>query len=134
MSARRAAGAPASLLVITPTGRRAESIGAALESLIPDAAVRHFPAWETLPHERLSPSTETVGRRLSVLREAAAWSSAQARGPLVVTASVRGALQPIAAGLTDAGVLELATGDRGYDLEAVARRLLAGDDIEHAEA
>ena len=124
LDARRAAGAPASLLVITPTGRRAESIGAALESLIPDAAVRHFPAWETLPHERLSPSTETVGRRLSVLREAAAWSSAQARGPLVVTASVRGALQPIAAGLTDAGVLELATGGRGYDLEAVARRLV----------
>ena len=34
LDARRAAGAPASLLVITPTGRRAESIGAALESLI----------------------------------------------------------------------------------------------------
>ena len=118
-----AGGAPASLLVITPTGRRAESIGAALQSLVPHAAVRHFPAWETLPHERLSPSTETVGRRLAVLREAALWSDA-GDVPLIVTASVRGALQPVAAGLTDAGVLDLAVSGRGYDLEAVARRLV----------
>ena len=118
-----AGGAPASLLVITPTGRRAESIGAALQSLVPHAAVRHFPAWETLPHERLSPSTETVGRRLAVLREAALWSDA-GDAPLIVTASVRGALQPVAAGLTDAGVLDLAVSGRGHDLEAVARRLV----------
>ncbi len=121
LDARRAAGAPASLLVITPTGRRAESMGAALQSLVPGAAVRHFPAWETLPHERLSPSTETVGRRLEVLREAAVWDGA---APLIITASVRGALQPIAAGLTDAGVLELAVSARGHDLQAVTRRLV----------
>ncbi len=113
---------PPVLLVVTPTGRRAESIGAALQSLVPSAEVRHFPAWETLPHERLSPSTETVGRRLQVLRDAAAWRPGDA--PLIVTASVRGALQPIAAGLTDAGVLDLAAGARGHDLEAVARRLV----------
>ncbi|WP_282836897.1 transcription-repair coupling factor [Microbacterium flavum] len=122
MEARRASGAaPAALLVVTPTGRRAESIGPALESLLQDATVRHFPAWETLPHERLSPSTETVGRRLAVLRDAAAWDGT---APLVITASVRGALQPLAAGLTAAGTLELAVGARGYDLEAVARRLV----------
>ncbi|WP_431801473.1 transcription-repair coupling factor [Microbacterium sp. bgisy203] len=121
LEARQAAGAPASLLVITPTGRRAESIGAALESLVSDARVAHFPAWETLPHERLSPSTETVGRRLELLRSAAEWKG---EAPLIVTASVRGALQPIAAGLTDAGVLELSQGARGYDLESVARRLV----------
>jgi len=123
LDARRGTDAPRSVLVITPTGRRAESIGAALQSLVPDAVVRHFPAWETLPHERLSPSAETVGRRLSVLRDAAAWSETDS-GPLIVTASVRAALQPIAAGLTDAGVLELSAGARGHDLEAVVRRLV----------
>ena len=120
---RRASGAPAALLAIAPTGRRAEGLGAALQSLVPDAQVLHFPAWETLPHERLSPSTETVGRRLSVLREAAQWSDA-GDAPLIVTASVRGALQPVAAGLTEAGALELAVSGRGYDLESVARRLV----------
>ena len=33
-----------------------------------DAEILEFPAWETLPHERLSPSAETVGRRLHALR------------------------------------------------------------------
>ncbi|MFT3796833.1 transcription-repair coupling factor [Microbacterium sp.] len=121
---RTAAGRPAALLSIAPTGRRAEALGAALQSLIPDAVVRHFPAWETLPHERLSPSAETVGRRLSVLHEVAAWERAGAPRPLVVTASVRSALQPVAAGLTEVGVVELVVSARGHDLDAVARRLV----------
>ncbi|MCM3696162.1 transcription-repair coupling factor [Microbacterium oleivorans] len=118
---RAASGRPPVLLLVAPTGRRAESIGAALQCLLPDAVVRHLPAWETLPHERLSPSAETVGRRLSVLREAADWDG---RTPLVVTSSVRGALQPIAAGLTDAGVVRLELGTRGQELDDVVRRLV----------
>ncbi|CAN7328769.1 transcription-repair coupling factor [Microbacterium sp. LjRoot45] len=121
LDARRAHGSPESLLVVAPTGRRAESVGAALECLIPDAVVVQFPAWETLPHERLSPSPETVGRRLEVLRRAAAWDGS---APLVVVASVRAALQPIAAGLTDAGSVELVAGERGHDLDAVVQRLV----------
>jgi len=121
LAARRAAGSPPSLLVVAPTGRRAESVGAALECLIPEATVLQFPAWETLPHERLSPSAETVGRRLDVLRHAAAWDGS---APLVVVASVRAALQPIAAGLTDAGAVELVAGERGHELEDVVRRLV----------
>ncbi|MFT4213665.1 MAG: transcription-repair coupling factor, partial [Microbacterium sp.] len=121
---RRATGSPAVLLAVTPTGRRAEALGTALESLVPDAIVRHFPAWETLPHERLSPSAETVGRRLSVLREIGEWERHGSGHPLVVTASVRSALQPVAAGLTDAGVLDLVAGGRGHELDAVARRLV----------
>jgi transcription-repair coupling factor (superfamily II helicase) len=41
-----------------------------------------------------------------------------------VTASVRSALQPLAAGLTDAGVIALSVGGRGYDLDGVTRRLV----------
>ena len=118
---RRAAGLPAALLAVAPTGRRAEALGAALSSVMPEAEIWHFPAWETLPHERLSPSPETVGRRLAVLRAVQQWDGAR---PLVVTASVRSALQPMAAGLTDAGVIELSAGGRGYDLESVTRRLV----------
>ena len=118
---RAAAGRPAALLLVAPTGRRAESIGAALQCLLPEATVRHLPAWETLPHERLSPSAETVGRRLSVLRDAANWDGSS---PLIVTASVRGALQPIAAGLTDAGVVQLDVGSRGHEQGDVVRRLV----------
>ncbi|CAI9386823.1 transcription-repair coupling factor [Microbacterium sp. T2.11-28] len=115
------AGSPPAMLVMAPTGRRAESVGAALECLLPDATVLHFPAWETLPHERLSPSPETVGRRLEVLRRAHAWDGS---APLIVVASVRAALQPIASGLTDAGAIELVAGERGHERDDVVRRLV----------
>jgi transcription-repair coupling factor (superfamily II helicase) len=118
---RRAAGRAGALLVVAPTGRRAESLGPALEALLPGAEVMHFPAWETLPHERLSPSPETVGRRLDVLGRVARWTGEH---PLVVTASVRGALQPLAAGLADAAEVHLAVGERGHDLADVAARLV----------
>ncbi|MCR2762322.1 transcription-repair coupling factor [Microbacterium sp. zg.B48] len=118
---RRAGGRVGALFVVAPTGRRAESLGPALEALLPGAEVLHFPAWETLPHERLSPSPETVGRRLDVLRRIARWDG---KTPLVVTSSVRGALQPLAAGLADAGEVHLAVGERGHDLTEVSARLV----------
>ncbi|MCE4025654.1 MULTISPECIES: transcription-repair coupling factor [unclassified Microbacterium] len=118
---RSAAGKPAALLVVAPTGRRAESLAAALGSYLPDAEILSFPAWETLPHERLSPSPDTVGRRLEVLRRMRIWSGER---PLVVVASVRAALQPVAAGLGDVEPLELAVGGRGYDLDGVAASLV----------
>ncbi|MCR2784322.1 MULTISPECIES: transcription-repair coupling factor [unclassified Microbacterium] len=118
---RREAGKPAALLAIAPTGRRAESLGTALGELLPGAVVHHFPAWETLPHERLSPSAETVGQRLAVLRDIAAWDGAV---PLVITASVRSAVQPIAAGLADVEPVHLIAGGRGHDLTDVSRRLV----------
>lgn len=119
---RRTNGRPAVLLTIAPTGRRSESLGEALAALLPEGEVLHFPAWETLPHERLSPSAETVGRRLDVLRRVARRTG---DAPLVITTSVRAALQPLAAGLADVEPLELAVGGRGHDLADVSSRLVA---------
>lgn len=118
---RRAAGKPPVILVVTPTGRRAESMGPALGALLPGAEVMHFPAWETLPHERLSPSVEIVGSRLDVLGRIARWTG---ETPLVVTASVRGAIQPLAAGLTDVPPVDLVVGGRGHELTDVSLRLV----------
>ncbi len=53
---------------MTATGREAEDLTAALSSLLDPSRVAHFPAWETLPHEKLSPRSDTVGQRLAVLR------------------------------------------------------------------
>ncbi|MFF7291870.1 transcription-repair coupling factor [Microbacterium sp. NPDC008134] len=121
LAKRAAAGHPPALLAVVPTGRRAESLAQALGSYIPDAEVLTFPAWETLPHERLSPSPDTVGLRLATLRRIREWSGEH---PLVVVASVRAALQPIAGNLGDIETLELAVGSRGLELETVAARLV----------
>lgn len=118
---RAAAGHPAALLVVVPTGRRAESAAQAMGAYFPDAEVLTFPAWETLPHERLSPSADTVGRRLQTLRRIAEWSSEH---PLIVVASVRAALQPIAGNLGALASLELAVGSRDHELDRVAEQLV----------
>ncbi|MBW8762286.1 MAG: transcription-repair coupling factor [Microbacterium sp.] len=118
---RATAGHPAALLAVVPTGRRAESLAQALAAYIPDAEVLTFPAWETLPHERLSPSPDTVGQRLQTLRRVAGWTGDH---PIVVVASVRAALQPIAGNLGEIAPVVLKTGGRGYDLDGVAEQLV----------
>ncbi|MGX1695823.1 transcription-repair coupling factor [Microbacterium keratanolyticum] len=119
---RRAdSGKPAALLVVVPTGRRAETLASALVSYVPDAEVLTFPAWETLPHERLSPSPDTVGRRLDVLGRMTDWDGTH---PLIVVASVRAALQPLAPDLGGISALVLRKGARGLELDEVARTLV----------
>ncbi|MBD8011147.1 transcription-repair coupling factor [Microbacterium sp. NPDC077391] len=118
---RVSAGRPASALVIAPTGRRAESVAAALAAYLEDAEILTFPAWETLPHERLSPSPDTVGKRLDALRRIVTWTGER---PLVVVASVRAALQPLASNLGDAAPVELRVGGRGIELDDAVEQLI----------
>src|SRR5689334_23147738 len=59
------------VLAVTATGREADDLADALGCLLPADSVAVFPSWETLPHERLSPRSDTVGRRLAVLRRLA---------------------------------------------------------------
>ncbi|MFJ6383420.1 transcription-repair coupling factor [Kitasatospora sp. NPDC092039] len=114
------------VLAVTATGREAEDLAASLRSLLPADAVAEFPAWETLPHERLSPRSDTVGRRLAVLRRIVhPRADDPAAGPVqVIVAPVRSVLQPQVKGLAE---LEPVAARRGesYDLEEVARRLSA---------
>ena len=99
----RAPRQSAPLLVVTATTREAEDLQAALGGLLPSDEVAVFPSWETLPHERLSPRSDTVGRRLAVLRRITHPDPDDtAYGPLsVVIAPVRAALQPLTKGLGD---------------------------------
>ena len=117
----RGAGRP--VLLVTATGREAEDAAAALASLLPPESVADFPAWETLPHERLSPRSDTVGRRLAVLRRLAHPDpSDPATGPLrVVVAPVRSLLQPLVPGLADLEPVALRAGDETPMDEAVQR-------------
>lgn len=121
---RAEAGRAPALFVVTATSREGEALRASLEPYVDDAEILEFPAWETLPHERLSPSAETVGRRLHALRRLRTWEAEGARHPLVVVASVRAALQPVADNLGDLEPIVLAAGARGYDLAHIALRLV----------
>ncbi len=62
------------VLVISGSSRGAEDIASELRDL--HDRVLEFPAWETLPHERLSPRSDTVARRIQTLNELAHSNSA----------------------------------------------------------
>jgi transcription-repair coupling factor (superfamily II helicase) len=113
------------VLMVTATEREAEDLTAALTSLLDPAAVAAFPAWETLPHERLSPRSDTVGQRLAVLRRLAHGDPDDpAAGPLkVVVAPVRAVLQPIVSGLGDLEPVRLRPQDEA-ELDDVVRGLV----------
>ncbi|MFF0248309.1 transcription-repair coupling factor [Streptosporangium sandarakinum] len=120
-----AEGGGRTVLAVTATGREAEDLAAAVGSLLDPATVAVFPAWETLPHERLSPRSDTVGQRLAVLRRLAhPIEGDAAAGPLrVIVAPVRAVLQPIVRGLGDLSPVRLRAGDDA-DLDQVVARLV----------
>ena len=110
------------LLVVTATGREAEETALALRSYLPADDVAVMPAWETLPHERLSPRADTVAQRLSVLRRLAHPEEGGAIRVLIVP--VRALLAPVIAGLGELEPVQLAPG-LTVGLEETARRLEA---------
>ncbi|HMM93454.1 transcription-repair coupling factor [Phycicoccus sp.] len=122
--APRPSGAP--VLAVTATGREAEDLESALAATLGRDAVALFPSWETLPHERLSPRSDTVGQRLSVLRRLAHPDAADTTHgrPAVVVAPVRAVLQPIAKGLGELRPVSLSAGEEA-PLEHVVEDLVA---------
>ncbi|MDX6309722.1 MAG: hypothetical protein QOI06_2768 [Nocardioidaceae bacterium] len=117
---------PPTVLVVTATAREAEEVVDAASGLLDPDSVVEFPAWETLPHERLSPRSDTVGRRLAVLRRLLHPEDRVSGQGLVrvIVAPVRSVLQPQVKGLGDLEPVSLREGDEA-DLEDVVRRLAA---------
>ena len=106
------------VLAVTATGREAEDLSAGLRSYLPDDAIAEFPSWETLPHERLSPRSDTVGRRLAVLRRL----ELKDPGLKVIVAPIRAVIQPLVAGLGKLETVDLKVGDE-YPFSSVVRAL-----------
>jgi transcription-repair coupling factor (superfamily II helicase) len=111
------------VLLVTATGREAEELTEELGTLVDPHSLAYYPSWETLPHERLSPRSDTVGRRLAVLRRLRHPGADGVTGRLrVVVAPVRSILQPQVSGLGDLEPVELVPGDEA-ELDDVTRRL-----------
>ena len=76
------------LVICCPTGTMAGQLYDDLTQFVPITDVELFPAWETLPFERVSPSVETMGRRLRVLHRLDG-----GQPPTIVISSIRALLQ-----------------------------------------
>jgi transcription-repair coupling factor (superfamily II helicase) len=95
------------LLLAVPTAAEAERIAGDLVPMLGAGQVELFPAWETLPFERVSPALETMGRRLRImwrLREGGEGA------PAVVVAPVRALVQRLGPHVEDVEPIVLRTG------------------------
>ena len=92
------------LLIITTSTRHAEELSQEISSWIGKDLVVNFPAWETLPHERLSPKADTVTARFKALNKI---SDQKVR---VIVCSVRALLQPIIANDLNTSIIKIQQG------------------------
>ncbi|KRO91927.1 MAG: transcription-repair coupling factor, partial [Actinobacteria bacterium BACL4 MAG-120507-bin0] len=99
-----AANSNTPLLIITTSTRHAEELSQEISSWIGKDLVVNFPAWETLPHERLSPKADTVTARFKALNKI---SDQKVR---VIVCSVRALLQPIIANDLNTSIIKIQQG------------------------
>ena len=107
------------ILVAVPTGAEAERLAHDLACFLPPGEVETFPAWETLPFERVSPSLETMGRRLRVL-----WRLRTGAPPLVLVAPVRALVQRLGPHVEEVEPIIARKGDV-VDRDALVESLVA---------
>ncbi|MDH3293402.1 MAG: transcription-repair coupling factor [Acidimicrobiia bacterium] len=107
------------LLVAVPTTAGAERLASDLELFLGPSEVMAFPAWETLPFERISPSIETMGRRLETL-----WHLQEpTRCPQVVVAPLRALMQRLSPGADRRDPIVIGAEDV-VDVETLTRQLV----------
>ncbi|MEJ7765089.1 MAG: transcription-repair coupling factor, partial [Acidimicrobiales bacterium] len=105
------------VVAVTPTQADAEHLSHDIAAFLGNEGVVTFPAWETLPFERVSPAVETMGRRLE-----AVWRLRH-DPPKVLVAAVRALVQRLGPHVEDAEPVLVRPGDR-LDLEALLGRLV----------
>ncbi|MEY3636151.1 MAG: hypothetical protein RL147_580 [Actinomycetota bacterium] len=104
------------LLVVTSSSRSSEDLVNELRELYDN--VIEFPAWETLPHERLSPRSDTVALRIKSLY---ALKEKHTQHPIIVT-PVRGVIHRIISELGSTPLLQLRVGQE-QSMEDLVRHL-----------
>ena len=106
------------LIVACPTGTDAARLHDDLVHFLGRDECLLFPAWETLPFERVSPAVETMGRRMEVL-----WRLTSAdHQPRVIVAGVRALLQRLGPGARTILAIHVSAGGR-IDADALTEQL-----------
>ena len=103
------------VLVVTPNARIAERL--AKELLTFELEILEFPAWETLPHEKLLPSNETIATRINTLNKLRISKNA------VVIAPVRAAIHEFSKEIAANNPLQIIKGQK-IDTHELAKLLV----------
>jgi transcription-repair coupling factor (superfamily II helicase) len=79
-------------LFIARNAERADMVARSLGFFAPDIDLIHFPAWDCLPYDRVSPNADISARRMSALYRLATLDSEK---PLIVIATAGAAIQRV---------------------------------------
>ena len=115
------------VVLVVASGREAEETVAALRSWYDGDPndIAQLEAWETLPHERLSPRADTVASRMATFRRLKHPDKNNPMfGPIrILVMPIRSLIQPVVEGLGDVEPLVFATGE-DLPLDEAVRRLV----------
>jgi transcription-repair coupling factor (superfamily II helicase) len=106
------------VLAITARAEEADAVATDVHAFLGRSGADVFPGWEVLPGEPLSPSVETMGRRMNVLARLARDER------FVVVTTAQGATQLVADPGEDAGMVVLQAGAE-VDIGRLAEQLVA---------
>jgi len=118
LSAIADAGERAPVVVVTATTNAADRLAQDLTTWLGAAEAEVFPAWETLPFERVSPGTETMGRRARLL-----WRLRSGNPPKMLVVPVRALLQRLSPSHRSIEPVRVSAGDQ-LDMQAFVSRLV----------
>jgi transcription-repair coupling factor (superfamily II helicase) len=107
----------APVLVVTARIEEAEHLARDLQAFLGRGGAEVFPGWEVLPGEPMSPSVETMGRRLDVM------ARLERGHRIAVVATAQSATQLVAPPSGQLEVIELRDGDT-IDLDDITERLV----------
>ena len=104
-----------SILLITPTAKMAEKLLNELKDFEVDTL--YFPSWETLPHEKLEPSSETISIRIDTLNKL------RTKKRTILIAPVRAAIQEFSAELAATEPVRIKSGEK-IEIDFLASKLV----------
>ncbi|MEQ1713782.1 MAG: transcription-repair coupling factor, partial [Hyphomicrobium sp.] len=81
------------LVHIARDDRRLDALEQALQFFAPDVKVIPFPAWDTVPYDRVGPNAEIVARRITALSKFAL--AANRKEPTIVLTTINAVLQRV---------------------------------------
>jgi hypothetical protein len=125
------------ILVVTATATDADRLAHDIRFFVDPESVELFPAWDTLPFERVSPEVQTMGQRLHLLwrlagverippKDGAEFAPPPPVAPSIIVAPIRAVLQIMTSDLEAARPVAVARGDRIDQHDLVERLVTMG--------
>jgi len=119
--AEEASGRPGPVLFIARDGQKLDDLVQALGFINPELPVVHFPAWDCLPYDRVSPGQAVSARRLAALSALSALRDKP--HPAVIVTSANAALQKLPPRHVLAGGLIAARPGQQFDMDSLIRHM-----------